>query len=110
MRYSNSYRIIHKLQYGAKFGDFIPKIILPSANAASLSRYGEILVRYYSGLPIVSIPIHIIKVGATTLPLTLDYHSSGIRVAEEASCVGLCCSLNSGDLISGNIIGKMIFW
>ncbi len=91
---------------GQNYNDFIPKIIPPSPNAASLGRYGEISVGYYSGVPSISIPIYSIKAGTITLPLTLNYNASGVRVAEEASWVGLGWSLNSGGVISRNIIGK----
>ena len=61
----------------------------PSANAASLGKYGDIPVSYHTGVPGISIPIYTVKQGNLSLPVTLSYHSSGIKVDELASWVGL---------------------
>ena len=50
--------------------------------------------------PLISIPIHTIKVGDYSLPVSLEYHASGIKVAQEASRVGLAWSLHAGGSVS----------
>ena len=86
-------------------GNYTPKIIPPSPNAASLGKYGEIPVSYYTGLPNISIPIYDIQDKAGSHSISISYHASGIKVAEEASRVGLGWALNAGGVISRNIIG-----
>ena len=62
---------------------------MPSANAASLGKYGDIPVSYNSGVPNVGIPITTIQDGPLSLPISLSYHAGGVRVGELASWVGL---------------------
>lgn len=84
----------------------LPEIIPPSPNAASLGQYADIPVSNYTGLANISIPIYTIKSGEIELPITLSYHSSGIKVAQEASWVGLGWALNAGGMISRQVRGK----
>jgi YD repeat-containing protein len=77
-----------------------------SPNAASLGKYGETPVNYYTGLPNISIPLLEIKSGSLTLPISLSYHGAGIKVDEEAPSVGLGWSLNAGGTIVRTIKGR----
>jgi YD repeat-containing protein len=77
----------------------------PSANAASLGKYGDIPVSYHTGTPEISIPIYTVKQGSLSLPISLSYHSSGVRVSEVASWVGLGWSLNAGGMITRTVHG-----
>lgn len=81
------------------------RIIPPSPNASSLGQYGDVPVSYYSGIPEISIPIYTVKCGSITLPISLNYHASGIKVSQQASWVGLGWSLNSGGVITRTIFG-----
>lgn len=81
-------------------------IIPPSPNAASLGKYGAIPVSNYTGIPNISIPLYDVKVGPIALPISLNYHASGIKVEEEASSIGLGWSLNAGGVITKTIVGK----
>jgi len=81
------------------------RVMPPSPNAASLGKYGDIPVGYYTGTPQISIPLYEVKIGTLTLPITLNYHASGIRVEEEASWVGLGWSLDAGGVITRSIVG-----
>jgi YD repeat-containing protein len=79
--------------------------VLLAPNAASLSKYGEVPVSYYTGIPNISIPIYDIKSGSLDVPVSLSYHAGGIRVEEIASWVGLGWSLNAGGVISRQVRG-----
>lgn len=87
-----------------------PKVIPPSPNAAALQRYGDIPVSPYTGVPNISIPIYNISVGGLSMPISINYHASGIKVADEASRVGLGWALNAGGIISRTIMGKDDFF
>ncbi len=80
-----------------------------SPDVESLGRYGEYPVDYYHGLPNINIPLYNIVAGSLSLPISLSYHASGIKVDQEASRVGLGWSLNAGGIISRTIKGASDF-
>jgi len=87
-------------------GPQLVSVLHPSPNVMAMQKYGDIPVSPYTGVPNISIPIYAIKSHDITVPITLSYHASGIKVGEEASQVGLGWSLNAGGSISRNIIGE----
>jgi len=86
-------------------GYTITNAIPASADAAALGKYGSIPVSPYTGVPNISIPLYTIKSGDLTLPISLSYHSSGIKVEEMASSVGLGWVLNAGGVITRTVRG-----
>jgi len=83
----------------------LAKITKPSPNVQAMQKYGDIPVSAYTGIPNISIPIYTVKFRDVTVPISLSYHASGIKVSEEASQVGLGWSLNAAGTVSRNIIG-----
>ena len=69
--------------------EIVLKNYTPSPEAYSLMEYSEIPVSLYTGVPDISIPIYTIRVGNYSLPISLRYHASGIKVGQEASRIGL---------------------
>jgi YD repeat-containing protein len=82
-----------------------PPILAPSANAASLGKYGDIPVSQYTGVANVGIPIKTLEYAGMSVGISLSYHGGGIRVEEEASWTGLGWSLNAGGVITRSIRG-----
>lgn len=76
-----------------------------SPEAASLGKYGDIPVSHHTGTANISIPIYTLSDGPLSIPISLSYHSSGIRVDEMASQVGLGWSLNAGGMITRSVNG-----
>lgn len=89
-------------QFGFAQAD-LPKIIQPSPTAASLGKYAEIPVGYHAGIPSISVPLYTITEGTISVPISLSYHASGIRVSEKSSWVGLGWSLNCGGVITRSV-------
>ena len=85
--------------------NYVPDVTPPSANAASLGKYGDTPVSYYVGLPNTSINLYTIQSKDLSLPISLSYHHGGIKVEEEASNVGLGFSMNQGGVITRTIFG-----
>jgi hypothetical protein len=83
----------------------IPEVIPPSPDAAALGKYGNIPVGLHTGVPQIDIPLYTIKSGSLTLPISISYHASGIKVNEIASWVGLGWSLNAGGAVSRSVVG-----
>ena len=80
-------------------------VVLPSAEAASLGKFGEIPVSHFHGIPSNNIHIYTVEQGPLQWPISLNYHSSGIRVAEIASWVGTGWSLLANAMISRSVVG-----
>ncbi|MEM1323619.1 MAG: hypothetical protein AAGG75_25385, partial [Bacteroidota bacterium] len=84
------------------FADVVPL----SPTASSLAKYGDIPVGLHTGTPEINIPIHTLTGKNISVPISLSYHASGMRVEELASWVGFGWSLNAGGVISRTVRGK----
>ena len=78
----------------------LPKIIPSSPTAQNFMRYGEIPVDHSTGVPNIDIPLYDIRGKKLSLPISISYHASGIKVNDIASEVGLGWVLNGEGLIS----------
>ena len=83
----------------------LQNVIPPSPNAASLGKYADWPVNLYTGIPQISIPIYELSGRTLSVPISLSYHASGIKVGEHASSVGLGWSLQAGGLITRSVRG-----
>ena len=83
----------------------LKNVVPPSPNVASLGKYGDIPVSLYTGIPSISIPLYDIKNGDLNLPVSISYHSGGVKVEEVASPVGLGWTLNATGIMGRNIRG-----
>lgn len=72
-------------------------------NAKSYERYGDIPVSLYTGTPNITIPLDTLESGKLTLPLSLSYHSAGVKAEEHPGWVGLGWTLNSGGAITREV-------
>lgn len=80
-------------------------IIPPSPNAAALGKFGSMPVSLHTGTPNISIPLYTLRGRELAVPISLDYHASGIKLEEVASNVGLGWSLSAGGQITQTIRG-----
>jgi YD repeat-containing protein len=85
--------------------DKLKNVIPPSPNASSLGKYADWPVSLYTGVPNISVPLYTLRGRSTSVPITLGYHSSGIKVSEVASWVGLGFSLDAGGIITRSVRG-----
>ncbi|HEX8575982.1 MAG TPA: RHS repeat domain-containing protein [Flavobacterium sp.] len=99
---------ILNIHFVAIFGQGTPNIELqnfspksPEANA--FIKQGEYPVDLSTGVANVSFPIYTIQCGDYSLPITLNYHPSGIKVSDEATWVGLGWNLNMGAQIISEV-------
>ncbi len=81
------------------------EIGITSPTAANLTKYGSIPVNLATGVPNISIPLTILKAGTLQLPISLNYHSGGIKVTEYPGEIGLGWSLQSAGVISRVVVG-----
>jgi hypothetical protein len=85
---------------------FIPSILPPGPNAATLLKFSEVPVSPYTGTADVTVPIYAIKAKGISIPIDLAYHTGGIRIKEESGWVGLGWVLNAGGSISRTIMDQ----
>ncbi|MVN79213.1 hypothetical protein GO988_23015 [Hymenobacter sp. HMF4947] len=83
----------------------LPQRVPASPTAAALERYALMPVNESSGTPTINVPLYTIQCGSLSVPLSLSYHASGVRVADIASWVGLGWSLNAGGVITRVVRG-----
>lgn len=81
------------------------RVGMPSPIAASLGKYGDIPVSLYTGTPNINIPLYEVKGRILSLPISLSYHASGVKVEEIPGWVGLGWSLDAGGVITRTVRG-----
>jgi hypothetical protein len=82
------------------------QIIPPSPQAASLGRYGNIPVNYYTGSPNIEIPLYTISGKYLNMPISLTYDANATQVGTLPSWTGLGWTLQTGGVITRTVIGN----
>jgi hypothetical protein len=83
----------------------LQRIVPPSPTAASLGKYGDQQINMFTGTSAVNIPIYEIKTNGFSIPLSLAYSTSGLKVTEAASWVGFGWSLNGTGVVTRVVKG-----
>ena len=84
----------------------LPSIVPHSPTVASLGKYIDFPVSLYTGQANISIPLYELQVGDITVPVSLSYHTGGIKVEEISSFVGLGWTLMPNYTIIRTINGQ----
>ncbi len=84
-----------------KMTDILP----PAPNAAALAKYGGIEINQNTGAPNISIPLADVKGKYLSVPVSLNYSSSGVKVDEIASRAGMGWVLKAGGVITRTVRG-----
>ncbi|MCK5678351.1 MAG: BACON domain-containing protein [Flavobacteriaceae bacterium] len=74
-------------------------------DVAAFQKVNFVPVSNYTGRVNIGIPIYEISAGSMNVPISISYNSSGVKVSDMASSVGLNWSLNAGGVISRMIKG-----
>ncbi|MCT4603140.1 MAG: hypothetical protein N4A59_09610, partial [Marinifilum sp.] len=80
-------------------------VVLPSPSVAALSKFVDIPVGYYTGVPNISIPFGELRGREISVPISISYHASGVRVSDIPGWVGSGWALNAGGVISRTMVG-----
>jgi len=73
---------------------------IQTPEVASLGNHGDIPVNLYTGTPNISIPLYAAGSSVVTLPVSVNYNASGVRVDDRAGVVGLGWSLTAGGVVT----------
>ncbi|MEM9545419.1 MAG: hypothetical protein AAGA77_05575, partial [Bacteroidota bacterium] len=79
--------------------------VLPPPEATSFMKFVGQPVDYFTGSVPINIPIHTINEGSLSVPITLSYHTGGVRVDEIAGWTGINWNLSVGGNLSRTVRG-----
>lgn len=82
-----------------------PSIVPLTPEAAAVEKYASYPVSHTTGIPEITVPLHEIKVGDIVLPISLSYHSAGLKPNELSGWAGTGWTLNAIPSIVRNIQG-----
>lgn len=71
-----------------------PKITPVSPAVTAMEKYQSYPVSHCTGIPDITIPLYEIVAGEVTIPVTLSYHSSGLKPKEQSGVAGTGWTLN----------------
>lgn len=77
--------------------------IYPSPSVLAVCRYTHNPTGTYTGTKEVALPLYSIPFGNGQIPISLSYHTGGIKAGQEASWVG-----TGWELYAGGVIGRII--
>ena len=80
---------VEKLTQTTNASSYIGSVVPSSPNVAALEKFVNFPVSNFTGVPNIDIPIHTVTEGNLSLPISVNYNASGIKVEETASWVGL---------------------
>lgn len=84
-----------------KMVDFLP----PAPNASAIIKHAAISLNKNTGSPTINIPLFTIKGTKLSVPMSIGYSSTGIKVDEIASRVGMGWALNAGGVVTRTVRG-----
>ncbi|HLG39186.1 MAG TPA: hypothetical protein VI461_05930, partial [Chitinophagaceae bacterium] len=83
----------------------LPNILPPSPEAAAINRNGQLSVGMISGGTQASIPLYELKMKSVSIPVSLNYASTGTKVDEIPSRVGMNWTLSPAGVVSRIVHG-----
>lgn len=85
--------------------NYYADVLPPSPTAAELGKYGLVPRVLSSGVPSIDIPLYNYSASHLKIPISISYHSSGVKVDQQASWVGTGWSLNAGGVVTRVVKG-----
>lgn len=76
-----------------------------SPEAAAFEKYGKVPVSMYTGTPNISVPLGNIQGKEVSVPVSLTFDASGIKVTQIATWSGLGTNLNVGGMVTRQVNG-----
>jgi hypothetical protein len=83
----------------------LQQITPKSPNAAAIQKFGDWPVGHSTGLPAINIPLFNLQSGKLNLPVSISYHSGGMRMNDIGSNVGMGWAVMAGGVINRTMMG-----
>ncbi len=90
---------------GVSSREYEARILPANPEVSGLGTFGFQPIDKYTGTANISVPLYTIDFESMNIPLRLSYNTGGIKVAQEATWVGLGWNLSSGAIITREING-----
>jgi len=81
----------------------LPNLSPQSPNAFEFTKYGEVNVNESTGTINLGIPLYTYRAGEIEIPLTLNYSGNGVKVAQDATWVGINWNFTPGGVITRQV-------
>lgn len=78
----------------------MPQVVPSSPEPAAIMKVSDIPVDFSKGAANIDLPIYTIKEGNITVPISISYNTSGIKVQDVSGFIGLGWNLNFGGIIN----------
>ena len=83
----------------------VPQVVPVSPTVVAMEKYQSYPVSHCTGIPDITVPLYEIVAGEVTIPVTLSYHSSGLKPKERSGVAGTGWTLNLEPSVSRHING-----
>lgn len=83
----------------------VPRIVPVSPAVTDMGKYQSYPVSHCTGIPDITIPLYEIVAGEVTIPVSLSYHSAGLKPKERSGVAGTGWTLNLEPSVSRQIRG-----
>lgn len=87
----------------------LPNVIPPSPRMQQLQKYADYPTTSFTGVLPISIPIHTIKEGDIELPISINYHASGVKPSDPDGMLGVGWTLSLGGYVNRTEVGLSDF-
>ena len=81
-------------------------MVPPPPGTASLGKYGNIPLNLFAGSPVIEIPLWDVKGRQLSIPLTLCYNATGIKVEQNSDWTGIGWTISGVGSIMRNLRGR----
>lgn len=81
----------------------IPEILPPSPTAFELTKYGDIPLDESTGIANIGIDLFQYKIGNFSVPISMSYATTGVKVNQVSSWVGMGWNLTAGGTITREV-------
>ena len=98
--------LLTSILYGQSNISKLPEKTPPSPEAFALTKYGDLPINESTGMFIYNIPIYTYTAGNLSLPISLNYAGSGVKVNDISTWTGINWNLNAGGVITRTVHHK----
>ncbi len=99
--------VVSTIETNSTNGEQLHEVVPPSPSLSNMQEYGNYEVNYSTGKTAISIPLYTVVSGSLSLPISISCNTSGRKVEDIGSQLGVGWSLNTGAVITRTIVDKV---